>query len=152
MKLIKAYPALRTIVRLNAERKRYGIENIAIAALASKRSKRGHVGITTVSNALTGMRKSMVVLEATRELIAEAKALQVPPSDDLVRAGSVDAEQAVEHALENGAAAFDQHRLLKVKTAMSSEQHARAGERTDASERDVSRVRKMPRRREQASA
>lgn len=74
MKQSKSYPALRTLARLNAERKALGIENEAIAARASEKSKRGHVGVTTVSNALTGLRKSMAVIDATRELVAEAKA------------------------------------------------------------------------------
>ena len=70
----KPYPALRTLKRLNAERKQLDIENDIISVRASTKSPRGHVGVTTVSNALNGLRKSMPVIEATRELIAEAKA------------------------------------------------------------------------------
>lgn len=76
MKQSKSYPARRTLARLNEERKARGIENVAIAERASRLSKRGHVGVATVSNALTGLRKSWPVVVAVRELLAEAKSAQ----------------------------------------------------------------------------
>lgn len=68
----------QNLARLARARRRYGITLAAVAAEAVKTSRRGSVGIPTVSRALSGDTKSANVVATLKRLIAEAKAQAAP--------------------------------------------------------------------------
>ncbi|MDP3766816.1 MAG: hypothetical protein Q8S13_02270 [Dehalococcoidia bacterium] len=74
MKPSKATPAPRTLSRLKRDLAALGILHQRVAEEAAKTSRRGTVGVTTVSLVLAGRRKSANVVTVARRLIAEAKA------------------------------------------------------------------------------
>jgi hypothetical protein len=63
----------RKLARLDRERRRYGITLAMVAVEASKTSRRGTVGVPTVSRALSGDTKSANVIDTVKRLIAEAR-------------------------------------------------------------------------------
>jgi len=72
MKQSKVKPP-RTLARLKRELHVLGITHDLVAAEAAKTSRRGTVGITTVSNVFAGRTKSQNVVATAKRLIAEAK-------------------------------------------------------------------------------
>lgn len=74
MKPSKATPAPRTLSRLKRELAALGILHQRVAEEAAKTSRRGTVGVTTVSLVLAGRRKSANVIATAKRLLAEAKA------------------------------------------------------------------------------
>lgn len=70
----KATPAPRTLSRLKRSLADLGITHQRVAQEASRTSRRGTVGVATVSLVLSGKRKSANVVATAKRLIAEAKA------------------------------------------------------------------------------
>lgn len=87
----KAKPSPETLARLRASRERWGVTLAVIAAEAAKTSRRGTVGIPTVSKVLSGASPSDNVIATTRRLIKEriaaAKARQATPEPERETAG-----------------------------------------------------------------
>ena len=63
-------------LRLDRERRKYGIPLKVIAAEAAKTSRGGTMGLPSVSNVLRGRYKSKNVVATVKRLIADAKAKQ----------------------------------------------------------------------------
>lgn len=78
MKQSKATPAPRTLSRLKRELDGLGITHKRVAEEASKTSRRGSVGLATVSLVLAGRRKSGNVVATCMRLVADAKAQATP--------------------------------------------------------------------------
>lgn len=74
MRARKGNPTVETLARLDRERRRYGITQAVVAVEASKTSRRGSVGVPTVSRVISGDTKSANVVRTIRRLIAEARA------------------------------------------------------------------------------
>ncbi len=68
----KANPV--TLARLRAGLDKHGITLTRVAEEATKTSRRGSVGITTVSHVLAGRRPSSNVVATVKRLLAEARA------------------------------------------------------------------------------
>lgn len=74
MKLSKSTaPAPRTLARCKRDLQALGITHQRVAEAASKTSRRGSVGVVTVSLVLGGRRVSANVIAAAKRLIAEAR-------------------------------------------------------------------------------
>ena len=71
-----SYPAPRTLARLARRCRLLGITHQAVADAATKTSRRGSVGFTTVSRVLTGRTKSLNVVATIRRLIAQAESMR----------------------------------------------------------------------------
>jgi hypothetical protein len=65
-----------TLARLAKQLHDLGIAHQVVAEEASKTSKRGRVGLSTVSNVLAGRTKSANVVATVKRLIAAAKSSQ----------------------------------------------------------------------------
>lgn len=73
MKQSKATPAPRTLSRLKRDLSELGITHQRVADEASKTSRRGTVGLATVSLVLSGHRVSGNVVTTAKRLIEESK-------------------------------------------------------------------------------
>lgn len=73
MKQSKATPTPRTLSRLKRDLAALGITHQRVAEEAAKTSRRGTVGVATVSLVLAGRRKSENVVATCKRLIAAAK-------------------------------------------------------------------------------